>query len=289
MSDRVKTYEQLLDEYQVERNDPSFEPIRLGFGTIDAELRGVSPGQVAVIAARTGVGKTWLLEAIESNVAETGVGICVMSLEMPGLEWAERAVAISEGVAPEQVEAWAKQGELQERTADFLAKMANVRVVENVGPNEMLPTLEAVRESLPVPLRLLLIDYFGLLDTSGRDAYERVSKAAIGLKKLAKQEHVSIVVASQLSRAGGNGSEPVSLEMLRDSGVVEESADFIIGAWRPEKQRDISPDDYFKTKNVLRLAILKNRKGGEGRDIALRFEPGSGGVYEDADPFAELA
>jgi replicative DNA helicase len=140
-----------------------------------------------------------------------------------------------------------------------------------------------------VPLRVLLADYFGLLNLSGGDAYERASRAAIGLKQLAKQEKLAIIVASQLSRAGGNGSEPVALEMLRDSGVVEESADFILGAWRPEKQRDISPEDYFAAKDVLRVAILKNRKGGEGRDVDLKFQTDSRRLYESADPFAELS
>ena len=289
MSDgRTRSYDELLQAYATERSDPSFEPIRLGFGTIDAELRGISPGQVLVIAARTAVGKTWLLESIEHNVAaRDDSGTLSLSLEMPGIEWAERAVAIAEGVAPEQVEAWAKQGTLAQNTQTFLERMQNTLVAEYVAPGETEAVIEEARERLQVPLRVLLIDYMGLLATAGRDSYERASQVALGLKRLAKKERLAIVVASQLSRAGGNGSEPVGLEMLRDSGVVEESADFILGCWRPEKKRDLTPDEYDESKDVLRVAVLKNRKGGEGRDVLLKFNEDSRMLYEPADPFAE--
>jgi replicative DNA helicase len=288
---RVKTYRQLLDDYARERSDPSWQPVRLGFGSIDAEIRGVSAGQVLGIAARTGVGKTWLLETIEHNyAARTDSGSLSLSLEMPGPEWAERALAIGADVSPEEVEAWAKQRVLLEHAADFLERMQHALVVEQAVQLDDLPSvIGEAADALSVPLRLVLLDYLGLVGVDGRDTYERISRIAKGLKMIAKAESVALIVAMQLSRAGGDGAKAVTLDMLRDSGVVEESADFILGCWQPGKAADLSPPDALNLRDVVRVAVLKNRKGNSGRMIDLRFRPESRRLYEEADPFAELA
>lgn len=64
--------------------------------------------------------------------------------------------------------------------------------------------------------------------------------------------------------------------MLRDSGVIEEAADFVLGAWRPEKARDLSPADALSLRDVLRLAILKNRKGPEAAGSTYGSDPTRG-------------
>jgi replicative DNA helicase len=285
----VKTYDQLLEAYAKERGQADFEPVRLGFGSLDAELRGISAGQVCAVAARTAVGKTWLLETIEHNItARPDFGCLALSLEMPGIEWAERALAVFADVAPEQVEAWAKEGELGRHAADFLARMQNARVVDDpVGLGSLGGVIEHARETLGVPLRVVLVDYLGLLGVSGRDAYERASTIAKTLKLVAKQYQVAVIVACQVSRAGGNGSEPVTIEMLRDSGVIEESLDFLVGAWRPEKAANLSPPEALQVRDLMRCAILKNRKGRDGRVVDLYFRPESRRLFELADPFAE--
>ena len=83
----VTSYSEALARFERERSDPQWHPVHLGFGTIDAELRGISMGQVLLIAARSGVGKTFLLESIEHNfAARTDAGQLSLSLEMPGGE-----------------------------------------------------------------------------------------------------------------------------------------------------------------------------------------------------------
>jgi replicative DNA helicase len=138
---------------------------------------------------------------------------------------------------------------------------------------------------------LLLIDYLGLLDAPDRTAYERASRIGKALKNVAKREAVAIVVAMQVSRAGGSGAEPVTLDMLRDSGVIEESCDFVLGAWQPGGAPDLKPPEKMELRDLMRVAILKNRKGRSGQIVDLRFRPDSRRLYEPADPFlaAELS
>jgi replicative DNA helicase len=285
---RLRSFEDLAKQYIAERTDPDQAPVRLGFGSLDARMRGISPGQVCVIAGRTGVGKTFALGSLLHNfTARVNAGFLVMSLEQPGPEWFERQFAIYEDVAHETVEGWAKQGELGRHLVDFLERMQNVVVVEDgVRLDDLGATIEHAQGELKVPLRLVLIDYLGLLGATGRDAYDRTSKIAVGLKEAAKSAGVAIVLASQLSRDGGDGSEPVSITQLRDSGVVEEAADFVIGIWRPGKAPDLGPSEALGLKNVLRVALIKNRKGEEGHPVDLLFRPDSRQVYDPADPFA---
>jgi replicative DNA helicase len=284
----IHKFEDLARQYIGERADPNLEPVRLGLGSLDARMRGVAPGQVCLVAARTGVGKTFMLGAILHNyTAREDSGCLVLSLEQPGPEWFERQFAIHEDIAHEQVEEWAKQGELGHHLMDFLERMRNVRLIEDsVQLENLVAAIESTRAELKVPLRLVMIDYLGLIGTTGRDAYERAARISRGLKRAAKQTHVAIVLAAQLSRQGGDGAEPVSLSMLRDSGTLEEDADFVIGMWRPGKAQDLGPADYDSLKNVLRVSLLKNRKGVDGQVIDLLFRPDSRRVYDPQEPFA---
>ncbi len=289
----TKSYGELLAEYERERSDPAWRPVSLGFGSIDAEIRGVSPGQVLLIAARSGVGKTWMLETIEANFSSrTDAGQVSLSLEMPGAEWAERALAIHNDVAPEQVEVWAKQRTLAQNSAEFLHRMRNALVVEDaVRISGLSDVLAEARARLEVPVRLVTVDYMGLIGVPGATAYERASAVALAVKAFAKRESVAVILAAQLSRAGQSGEIPVTKQMLRDSGCAEESGDFILGCHRPGKALSddarlaMVDEELEEADCVMTVEVLKNRKGRENRCVDLRFRPDSRRLYEPADPF----
>src|SRR5262249_33137986 len=77
----LKAHDELLAEYVRERSEVDHEPVRPGFGSLDADIRGVSRGRVLGIGARTVVGKTWMLNSIEHYNAGLGtVGSLMLSL-----------------------------------------------------------------------------------------------------------------------------------------------------------------------------------------------------------------
>ncbi|MDQ3024025.1 MAG: hypothetical protein M3R04_06550 [bacterium] len=275
----LTNYAELLSAYARERHANS-TVVRLGFGSLDADMRGISPGQVCGFAARTAVGKTWALATVEHNCM-AGYGVLSLSLEMPGLEWAERALAIYADVAPEQVEIWAKEKRLIEEATAFVHAARNVVLCEEpVNILDLEGLIEAARHRVPV--RLVLIDYLGLISASGRDTYERASTVGKKLKEVAKRAKVAIVVALQVSRAGGDGSTPITLDMLRDSGVIEESMDFVVGCWRPGRNTDADPIEQLALQDVMRCQLLKNRKGQDGRIVDLVFRERSRKLFEQA-------
>ena len=82
----------------------------------------------------------------------------------------------------------------------------------------------------------MLIDYLGYIrDTESGSAYDKVSRTAKGIKALAKRANIRIVLLCQTSRAGEDGTVPVMLHHLRDSGAIEESADNVLGLWHAQE------------------------------------------------------
>jgi hypothetical protein len=254
------TVDDLLMQYIDERVGTR-PPIKLGWASLDNDLKGVGDGQVLGIAARTAVGKSWALASVADYTASTGVGGLICTLEMPGIDWIERQLAIAENVPPEMVESWVRQGLIASKVGHFREKFKNTLFCEKIISLDEMPTLiQAAKQRINVEFRAVFVDYLGLMDARGKDVYERVSSIGKGLKTVAKRESVAVVVAMQLSRAGGDGTKEVTLEMLRDSGVLEESMDFLLGCWRQSGD-----------KNTMFVRILKNRKGADGRKVELRF------------------
>lgn len=285
-------YEEVSAQYQGEKDSPEWSPVRLGFGTIDAEIKGVSAGRVLGIAARTSVGKTLFMQSIEENFARrSDAGQMLATLEVTGADWFERSLAIRMGTSIEEVE-HAAQGTdkagFYEYCEDLFRSRRNTRIVEHCSLEDLPSAIRKTRAQLSVPLRLVMIDYLGLLEVQGRDAYERASKIGKALKQIAKAESVAIIVAIQLSRAAGDGSQAVSIEMLRDSGVLEESLDFLLGCWRPSFNQKLNEEEREALDDILYVKILKNRRGHQGRRIELRFHEESRRLTEIADPFREL-
>jgi replicative DNA helicase len=267
ISRSVKTFRELYHSWKEERSGQR-PAIKLGWGSVDHDLRGVGDGQVLGIAARTAVGKSWALATIAHNVSAANAGGLIFSLEMPGPEWFERQWAIFENLPPEQIEDLAKLDiGPPER---FLTRMEHTLLCEKpMRLDDVSYICAEARQRLEAPLRCVYVDYLGLLNANGRDAYERTSIVGKGLKELAKDEHVAIIVAMQLSRKGGDGTTPVTLEMMRDSGVIEESMDFLLGLWRPDNQ-----------PKEMMVRVLKNRKGQSGRTVKLSFKEPSMQVME---------
>jgi replicative DNA helicase len=282
----IRTFGEVLDEYEAERKNPDLAPVRLGLAELDSDMRGISAGQVCLIAARTAVGKSFFLASVLDNftAGRPNDGALALSLEMPATEWAERQLAIAENVSPETVEKWVLAGTIRERSQAFRRRTQHVLVCENGLRLAQVPAaIDQAREKLGiVPLRLVGVDYLGLVQGSGNSDYERSSGIARGLKQIAKAKHVALLVAVQLSRAAGDGSEPVGMEMIRDSGAIEEAADFIIGCWRPGKAKGLSYTEQSDLDSVLKAKLLKNRKGKDGRELDLAFHAESRKVYAPA-------
>jgi replicative DNA helicase len=111
-----------------------------------------------------------------------------------------------------------------------------------------------------------MVDYLGYYSRGrrGNNQYEKVSDATMQLKAEAKDHRCAVIAPHQVNRGAKDG-HPLSAEEARDSGVVEETADWMMGLYRPGEAGEHAGN----VTSSLNLNILKGRRGGKGRVINL--------------------
>jgi replicative DNA helicase len=286
LQSRARTCKGLIDSRQIlaelvedldARSDGSYTGLRIGLSDFDELSFGLEAGDLVVIGARPGVGKTALAISIASIVSQN-LRTAVFSAEMPSQQLMRRCVALQTEIS---------QGRLrrpEQLTDNDWSKIANVPEA-NAGRKLSIddtpaPTLTHIRaETLALKSReslgLVLVDYVQLVRGLGANRYEQLRDVSYGMKALAKELAVPIIVLAQLNReVESRDARRPRISDLRDSGAIEEAAD-IIGLLYSEGYYDRD----FAMPYVLECAIAKNRNGERG-ECLWRFD----GAYSRVSP-----
>jgi replicative DNA helicase len=263
---------------------------------LDAALgRAIRRSELVLIASRPGVGKTWaLLELIAATLRrDANAGAVIYELEMLAEHLGERLAGHALRLSPRELAQSAKRGTVT--VEEVMAKapaLGRFEIHEQGLSVRDLPkaiaSVEAARGWRPT---IIAVDYVGLLEwdgAAGAKSYERVSDNARRLKDVARSEGVAILAAVQLSRAAGVGASKPSLDQMRDSGVLEEAADRVLGLWRDTEIEDETPAE--KRRGDVGLVVLKNRFGQSDGEVGLRFDDAlrlveRGNEVQDEFPF----
>ena len=268
-ADKVYTIDEARMKYEEYIKRLRERKIVIGFNKLDGYMRGIAPGEVCEIIARTGVGKTaFLLNVIKNIIVTQKVPILFFSLEQPLAQIYERIVQISSDESGARVEAGFCT--YDKRASETLHDLAKRHYGYLYVVDEDMLTYEELKEYIEVAARdkigkmpsLVCIDYLGRMKGGRGTPYEITSELARLMKKLAKDMDLAIIYLHQTSRMGKTGAEEITLDMSRDSGVCEEGADFILGMWRPDLNKE---EAQHNDEEELVVALLKNRKGRTGR------------------------
>jgi replicative DNA helicase len=223
---------------------------------------GLEPGDLVVIAARPGMGKTALMVSIGSTVSES-TGTAVFSAEMPSMQLVRRCVSLQSEIP---------QGLL--RHAERLTDEHWTKIAQATGAldNRKLwiddtasPSINHIRaETIALKSRkalgFLFVDYVQCVTASGANRYEQLREVSYGLKSLAKELAVPIFVLAQLNRGvESRDQKRPQVSDMRDSGAIEEAAD-IVGLLYSEGHYNRD----FGMPYVLECSIQKNRNGERG-------------------------
>ena len=243
-----------------------------GFADIDRVLRGLRSDQLVVVGGRPSIGKTaFVLQlALHAAVVER-IPTAVFSLEMGVEELGYRAASILSGVSTETVETGSMSLDDAGRWQQALDTLrAAPLVVEDVAPLTVGGLRSRARRlALRDDIGLVAVDYLQLI-SPGRSTGDRqvdVSAIAQGLKMVARELHLPLVVPAQLSRAVElrQDKRPV-LSDLRESGQIEAAADVVLLLYR---------DDYYnptsESRGVAEVAVAKNRNGRSGVRVDLAW------------------
>lgn len=250
--------------------------VRTGFKDLDDKISGFQKGSLNVIAARPSMGKTAFALSIAQHVALKGEKlVAIFSLEMPSVQLVLRMLCSEARVDMNRI----RSGDLSERDFDKLTYAAS-QLVEAKMVIDDIPdlTLNALRSKLrriaaqKGELGLVVIDYLQLMsggrNTGGGDnRQQEISTISRGLKGLARELDVPIVVLSQLSRAvEQRPNHRPMLSDLRESGAIEQDADIVMFIYRDEYYNKESDQ-----KGVAEIIIGKQRNGPVGT-VNLQFK-----------------
>ena len=232
--------------------------ISTGISSLDTALGGgLKAGRVIVLAARPSVGKTSLAAQIGLNVAALGQPVLVLSQEMQAGDLVDRAIANLGRVHLDHLMTGKFTDDDWERVTQAVDLAVKLPLTIDDQPALTLLDIRAKARQVQQRggLALLIVDYLQLCSsTSGFDKrHHQIEQISRGMKQLAKELGVCVLLLSQLNRERG---EP-ELDNLKESGAIEEDADTVIML----HPMGIAPDD-----GMLVLAkIPKNRQGRRGR------------------------
>jgi replicative DNA helicase len=252
-----------------------------GFIDLDKLTTGMHPGEMIVIAARPSVGKTSLAMNIAEHVAiDNNIPVGVFSLEMTAESLVLRMLCSRSRVNLRNV----RDGFLAERDFPKLTssagKLANAPLFidDSSGLSILQMRAKARRMFQQYGIKLFVVDYLQLLHSSSKKAENRQQEIADisgGIKALAKELNVPVIVLSQLNReVEKEKGRPPRLSDLRESGSIEQDADLVGLLYKPSSKSDddesggaSEPQDAIP----VNLLIAKQRNGPAQVDVNLTF------------------
>lgn len=259
---QVHNFKEMGIAYQ-QHIDNLSKRVKLGFPVLDEKIRGVKKGEVMTIIGKTSVGKSAFLQNIAMKFAEySGEPTLFFSMEMPESSVMERSIQIDMNQSGYQVELVCSEtyGVATDMAEIIFNKYPSFLCVDESGL-----TIERIEKIIDFsetniyhkPTALVVIDYLGLIKSKEKNIYERVSEIARELKNLAKRRKIALITLSQTTKQNDTTSE-LTMGSARDSGVIDEASDFVIGLW---KDKESNETDQFVE---MQLGILKNRNGFTG-------------------------
>jgi replicative DNA helicase len=252
--------------------DPSkrIKGLSSGFLKLDEMTGGLHPGELLILAARPSMGKTALAlnmaqhVAMQPNEKQT---VAVFSLEMSRESLLTRMICAGARVDQQKFRAGYLNQDERRRLAKTASELVQAPLFIDDTSGTHLMDIHAKLRRLKAEhgLSLVVIDYLQLM--SGRGRYENrnqeISTISRGLKLLAKDLKVPMLVLSQLNRAPETrpGDHRPQLSDLRESGSIEQDADLVAFIFREEvyKQED------ERLKGMAELIVAKQRNGPIGR------------------------
>ena len=254
-----------------------------GYPMLDRMINGLKEGELFVIAARPSMGKTsFLLNIVEHLALEVKRPVLVFSCEMPSVQLVERLLYARSAVSKQEL--IAQQGKLSpDNMRRFQKAMKEYResklVIDDtaaISISELRAKARRVMKEHP-DLCAIGIDYLQLMRSHTKQAQNsrerEIAEISGGLKGLAKELRLPIIVLAQLNRGpenrtGKNKGLPMMSD-LRESGAIEQDADMIGLLYRSAYYAE-DDEEREQVGSDANLALAKNRNGPTG-DVPLTF------------------
>ena len=253
------------------------QTVDTGFSNLDRVLVGMGKGDLVLVGARPGMGKTSFALNIALNVArETKKEVCIFSLEMSAEQIAARLLSTEAMVDSKKL----RSGELSDddwkRIADTSNELHNYDIVVDDTSDATVTNMRGkIRKELnkKKDIALIIVDYLQLMQSERRidNRVLEIGDISRSLKLMAKDFGIPVLCCAQLSRKpeGRNTQKPM-LSDLRDSGAIEQDADMVMFLYR---------EDYYSEEvdsngeNLIAEVVIAKNRHGELGNVKLGWMP----------------
>jgi len=244
-----------------------------GFYDLDAMTGGFQRSDLIIVAGRPSMGKTSFALNLAHNVAALHkLPVAIFSLEMSKEQLVQRLLASEAGIESNRLRAGRVSQNEWEPLSRAIGMLSEMPVFIDDTPNitvtEMRSQARRLQAEQGVEMGLILLDYLQLMEGSGDNRVQELSKITRSLKGLARELNVPIIALSQLSRGveSRTNKRPMMSD-LRESGSIEQDADLVIMLYRDEYYNNDTPD-----RGIAEIIINKHRNGPTGT-VKLLFDP----------------
>ncbi len=265
----------IIREYEGGLNtflDPSkrIKGISTGFIKFDEMTGGLHGGELIILAARPSMGKTALALNIAQHVAmnpQENSTVSVFSLEMSRESLLTRMICATARVDQQKFRAGFLNQDERRRLQKAASELVQAPLYIDDTPGVNLMDIHAKLRRLRSEhgLGLVVVDYLQLMSSRSRheNRNQEISSLSRGMKLLAKELNVPMLVLSQLSRAPETrpGDHRPQMSDLRESGSIEQDADLVAFIYREE----VYKQDREDLKGLAELLLAKQRNGPTGR------------------------
>lgn len=256
--------EQLLADYY----DRWERPIKTYYPSIDEKIGSLQGGDLMILAGATGMGKTCMMLNLIKKMAKHNKKILLFSLEMSKAQLQNRFISAETGINVSKMRNFTLTDDEQKRYGNYAASdsFRNMPIKICTEYNISVERISSlVRES---DCDIVFIDYLGLIKGENKlGSYEKVSEISRQLKLLALESKKPFIVLHQLNRCSADRQDKrPKLSDIRDSGKIEQDADFICFVYRPAY--------YNQAENVknLEFIIAKSRHSQSGVMALLEYD-----------------
>ncbi len=249
-----------------------YSGIPWGFPTLNDRTGGLHPGDLAIFAARLGVGKTWFACKVATEALMRGEKVCFVSLEQPRAQIVFRMHTL---LAYELGYSLRHRDLMQGTNIDLNDYRSFLVDLPSKVPGELYVSDPTRGRTNPYTLAtlmerhdpaLMVVDYLTLMQTESDD-WQGVAKLSKETKLVASQYGVPILALAQINREGDGGKRPPSAKHLAQSDSIGQDADVIVTA-----KKD--------SESVMQLLLAKNRSGQDGQVFYSAFRPNEGRISE---------
>ncbi len=252
------------------KNKSAITGLTTGFYDLDRATTGLHEGELIIVAARPGMGKTAFILNLACNAAfSTDKAIAIFNLEMSAEQLVNRMISSVGQIESDKLKTGMLGHNDWKRYNEALSELADTHIYIEDNAGITAPEIRAKCRRLAASetgLALIIIDYLQLVTTGGRTESRQVEVSEISrsLKTMAMELKVPVIAVAQLSRsAERRESNQPRLADLRESGSIEQDADMVLFLNRQDYYENKTADNH---QNIVPtdLIIAKHRRGETG-------------------------